>query len=420
MKKVILILIISVLGFGFADYCEAAKPKINSLSTKHISVMKAGGNDVDIVVYGKNFDQNNHEVFLGKIKAKDTGGDSTGMSVTFRLSKYKPKTFRKAYRIKIKDAQGNLLARSQDKITVFNPHRPKYIKNAPQKFLNKTPDPRNPNKRTVGVGVNWALGGDSSTDSNYRKKLKNSKTKWVREQITYSSWTGASKVALKSRYDQRLLKYYKMNIKTIGLISYDKAQALESEDDYRKFVRGVAKRYRNLVSVWEIQNPSNPMTYTNYEPMLRIASEEIRKKDSDAIILMGAYGFANNDSYLDDLYSNSKDYFDAANLRIDYCQDYKNDGNLNRLTYDMGYFYAQVSAHRADEPVWATEVGCNSDVSGGDTNFIKNYSAQAADILLNYSYMQPVLLQSQTNSDNFGIAYDDGTAWNWYKDLARK
>ena len=420
MNRLIFSFIAVAVMFLFIFQVQAAsKPKITSFSTNHISVLKKNGNNVNIVVYGKNLDAD-HSVFLGKIKAKKVTAGGTSLGVTFRLSKWKPKSFRKSYKIKIKDENGDVVAISKNKILVFNPHRNKYIKNNPEGFLNKTANTSSANKRTVGVGVNWALGGDSSKDSDYEDKLQESKTKWVREQITYSSWTGSSKAALKSRYDQRMLDYSDMNIRVIGLISYDKGQSIESEDAYRRFVRGVVRRYRNLVDVWEIQNPSNPMSFTNYEPMLRIASEEIKSKDTDAIILMGSYGYANNDSYLDDLYNGGKQYFDAANLRVDYCQDYKNSGNLDRLTYDMGYFYSQISAHRSNEPVWATEVGCTNDVSGGDTNFIKNYSEQAVSTLLSYSYMKSVILQSETTSSSFSIAHDNGTAWEWYKGLARK
>lgn len=406
-------------SFLFSFQTDAATgPSISSLSVKRISVLKKAGQDVTFTVYGENLDPS-HNVLLGKNKAKEVGAGGTSLNVTFRFSKWHPKPWLKSFPVTIYDTNGNLVATSQDKIEIFNPYRSKYKKNKPQRFLKRTPNPHKVNKRTIGVDAHWTLGGDTSKDSNYRKKLKLSNTKWAREQITYSSWTGSYKQALKSRYDKTMMKYKKLKIRPIGLISYDQGTSLADEDAYRKFVKQIVKRYRNFVNVWEVQNPTHPTTYGSYAPMIRIASEEIRLHDPDAIILMGAYGFANNDPYLDDLYGNAKQYFDAANLRVDYCGDYKNVRNMDRLKYDMYYFYRQVSAHRADEPVWATEIGCAKDV-GGETNFIKDYVKNASKTLLDYSYMKPVMLQTSTNNTSFNISYDDGPAWKWYKRRPKK
>lgn len=417
-------------------------PVITSFSTDFISVTSKDRYDTTFAIYGEDLGyllEEGVDITLGPLVAHTVSGNSTGMNVTFTIDHSELKKRNIKYPINVLQAD-EVVATAASKIQVFNPYRGNYRKQKVKQFLKRTKKKHQRSKRTIGLNVHWALGGESTVDDRFAEKLNSSKTTWAREHFSYKLLMGDDSTAWWKRYDKTILRYDQSEMRVVGMLAYGAADnefTPPAAREWKNFVRKVVYRYRNYVDVWEIWNEPDSSAYISnnhwktYRPLLKHGSRIIRQYDKDAIVLNGAVSDISNTTYIRKLYKYGKPYFDELNVHVYYCEQYRDDGNsLGRLQQDWEQLRSVVSEYKANEKIWITELGCSTGTAGIDNKLVKQYIRAATKLLLSYDNTRPIFLYSfhdRTYLDAyeayFGLLHEDFSnkpVWRWYRDLSKR
>lgn len=286
-----------------------------------------------------------------------------------------------------------------------------------------------PTKEHLGLNVHWTLGG-FDLDSKYEKRLVESNTKWVREHFYTEVFYGDNHGWV-YRYEDILKKYKRNGIKVVGMLAYGPEHGNFSSPDPQKweaFVDYMVRRYGKYVDVWEVWNEPDSPTYLkpntvdNYIPILEIAYDRIKKINPKDKVL--AAGLSTPNTYFaDELYKRTKK-FDAISFHVYYCGYYRDDGNLDRLKYDLTNFNNVITKHKGEKP-WITEMGCSTGEHGINEKFQRDYLNKATRLIADLGYVDKIFLYNIRNydfrgyyEDNFGLLYKDmkpRKSWDWYR-----
>lgn len=436
---------IFVLGvLAGLPYSVAAEtlPVLDSFSTDFISVASETPYLTTVAVYGENLGyllDDTVSVELGPLVASSVAGNSTGMNITFTIDSASITEVEAAYPLVVTN-NGVTVVSSVETITIYNPFALDYTTGRPKQYLNAVERPHKRTKQTIGLNVHWTLGGDSSLDDLYAERLAASKTAWAREHFSYKLIMGEDSSAWLKRYDQTMLRYQDDDIRVVGMLAYGDASdefSAPSTSEWKRFVRTTVKRYRNYVDVWEIWNEPDsatylqPNTWKTYRPLLKAGSSIIREYDPDAIVLNGAIADIADHSFTNKLYTNGARYFDELNVHLYYCDEYRDDNkSLGRLQSDWESYLRVVRKHRAQEPIWITELGCSTGLDDVNNKFVKQYLRAATKLLLTYNNVRPILLYTLRDRSylgayeaEFGLLTEAGNtkpAWRWYKLLSTR
>lgn len=287
-------------------------------------------------------------------------------------------------------------------------------------------------KDRVGLNTHWALGG-FGRDNGYNLRLRESKTRWVREHFYTEVFLSQSRDAWLARYDYVLKKYKENNINVVGMLAYAEKERRfwpPYEDNWKNFIRTVVSRYKNQVKVWEVWNEpdspdylilNNPQTYI---PILETAFREIKQIDPTATVLVGGLSWPNVD-FARDLYEKSGK-FDALAFHIYSCNDYFASGNFSSIEGDLLRLKEVVSKYKGGRKAWITELGCSTSNHLSESQQAE-YLKKIIPYLFNLGFIEKILLYNIRNynygdsyEDNFGLLTSDlspRASWYWYKGI---
>lgn len=438
-------LIISLIGvYGTpvlrAQVEDETLLSMTGASTDFIAVTAETPYQTTIAVYGENLDYlfgADVSSTLGPLTATSVAGNSTGVNLTFTIDAAALTDVQTAYPIVI-SAAGVPVLTTDFTITLYNPYQADYTAQQPRQFLNNTKHPHRRTKRTLGLNVQWALGGGSATDALYTKRLDDSDTLWAREHFSYKLLLGDDAAAWLKRYDQTMLRYQALGVHVVGMLAYGDASnefAAPARANWKRFVRLMAKRYGNYVDAWEIWNEPDsqtylqPNTWKNYRPLLQTGSAMVREYDPDAIVLNGAIATINDHHFMKDLYQHGRRYFDELNVHVYYCDEYRDDGGqLTRLEEDWSALLKLIKPYRPKEHIWVTELGCSTGLDGVDDAMVKRYISAATKFLVAQPRLRPIFLYTLRDRTYlapyeayFGLLHNDLSPkpiWRWYKLLS--
>lgn len=294
-----------------------------------------------------------------------------------------------------------------------------------------------PYKDRVGLNVHWALGGDGDgLDTDYQTRLKDSKTKVVREHFQMETLWGNDINAWLRRYDLIMENYKKQNIKVVGMLAYNK-----DHDDFRvpnpviwrEFVALVADRYKDDVDVWEIWNEPDSPTYLTpnnpkaYGMILKPAYSVIKMIDPEATVITGGLSWP-NPHFIEQMYQKYGNYFDGLGIHLYYADQYfAEGGSLNALLSDLDRARRIQEKYKKNQKIWITEMGASTGGTGITDDMQKEYFENAIPEILRRKYVETILLYNIRDYDyrglyenNFGLLKDNmqkKPAWGWYANI---
>ncbi|MFA6388576.1 MAG: glycosyl hydrolase [Patescibacteria group bacterium] len=410
----------------------AGVPVVTSLSTDFISVVQTEPYTTTVAMYGENLDYllfNPVIVQLGSLQASSISGNANGVNLVFPVSTILITLDLAQYPLIVKnntETNHDIILTTAQLVTIFNPYVQTY-KNPHIKYGLNHLKPKL-NHRTVGLNTHWALAGDVTIDSLYEQRLVGSNTTWVREHFNLAELNGYNWQGWLTRYDKIMLEYQAKNIQVVGMLAYG------DTEHWPELVRTVVTRYRNYVDVWELWNEPDsatylqPNTWKTYKPLLKSGSQVIRETDPYAIILNGAVSDITNRVYLKKLFKHGNKWFDELNVHVYYCGYYQADGEkFTQLKTDWDSLEKLMKKYKPAGKIWVTELGCSTGQGGVDDALVRRYLPQAAQVLLNYKNVRPILLYTFRDRPylgayeaNFGLVHEDGspkTSWEWYRQL---
>lgn len=371
---------------------------------------------------------------LGRAKSIAIEGNDDSADITFLLNPNKFNRKKKYYRIRI--YRDNEVIATSPRIQVFNPYRLKTTSRHTLEYLNSI-DNTTTSKQTVGLNVQLGLGADTTEKQTlYKQKLEESNTVWAREHLSYGNIMGPNGRLWLEKYDEVMVYYKQKNMRVVAMLAYGadgSEQSAPSTENWAAFVQKVSHRYRNHVDAWEIWNEPDlakflsPNTADALAPLLKTAYPIIKAEAPDSIVLNGPIGNIRTTTFVRDLYEQAGEYFDELSVHAYYCDEYRDDGNMNALIDDLNAVAAARPARYRNGKIWLTEVGCSMGTSGVDETVQLNYNRTAAEQLLATGKVRIVQLYTIINrpdqndyEENFGLLYDDGSeklAWQWYEGL---
>jgi hypothetical protein len=289
-------------------------------------------------------------------------------------------------------------------------------------------------KDRIGLNVHWALAGFGKDDK-YNLRLRESKTRWVREHFYTEVFLSEGRDAWLSRYDFVLKKYKENDINVVGMLAYAERERRfwpPYDENWKNFIRLVVSRYKNYVKVWEIWNEpdspkylilNNPQTYI---PILVKAYTEIKQIDPKAIVLTGGLSWPNFD-FAKELYEKSGK-FDAFAFHIYSCGDYFASGNFSSIEGDLLRLKDLILKYNGGRKAWITEVGCSTNNHLSESQQ-KEYLEKIVPYLLDLGFIDKIFIYNIRNyeygdpyEDNFGLLtsnLDPRQSWYWYKSILR-
>lgn len=294
-----------------------------------------------------------------------------------------------------------------------------------------------PYKDRVGLNVHWALGGDGrGLDQDYEIRLKDSKTKVVREHFQMETLWGNDINAWLRRYDLIMENYKKQNIKVVGMLAYNK-----DHDDFRppnpviwrEFVALVADRYKDNVDVWEIWNEPDSPTYLTpnnpnaYGMILKPAYTVIKMVDPEATVITGGLSWP-NPHFIEQMYQKYGNYFDGLGIHLYYANQYFAEGqSLNALLSDLDRVRRIQEKYKKNQKIWITEMGASTGGTGITDEMQKEYFQNAIPEILSRKFVRVILIYNIRNYDyrglyenHFGLLKNDmqpKEAWGWYANI---
>lgn len=432
MKKWLIILFFLPL----LAYTQDA-PVINSVSSDFISVIDhATENSTTIAVYGDNFSDliysANIKIYLGDLEGTAISGNDEEINATFYFSGEIEDSY---YYLKIVNLEtSEILSSSNIPIRFFNPYLEEYKNSQIKKFLKKSSGHK-VNKKRVGLNVHQAMAGDSANDEQYLAKLQNSKTKWVREHFSHKLIMGNDQKAWVTRYDKIIKQYQNENIRVVGMLAYDYDQdyTRPSLGAWKEYARYVVRRYRNYVDVWELWNEPDSDSYLSpsdmdeYKPLLKYGYKLIKYYDTDSIVLNGGVANIEHLKFIDSLYRRGRNYFDAFNIHLYYCDEYVNNGNNNAQREDMENLERLLARRNNKKKIWVTEIGCSTGHKFATESEQKIYLKKSTAYLLKKDYIQNILIYTardrnlqdeyEANFGLFNLDFKNKEAWKWYRML---
>lgn len=191
----------------------------------------------------------------------------------------------------------------------------------------------------------------------------------MRTDISYGSAMREEKNAL-ARLDELVNRLKEQGISLLAVLEgYDNEipaslrPLYRHPEAWRKYIRKVVRHFEGRINHYEIWNEQDGGFWkphpdaSQYVPLLKIAYEEIKAVDPEAVVISG--GLCNwNASYLAEMYrAGAKGYFDAVAVHpYGYGPE-----NSSRAARQMAAFQ-QVLADNGepDKPIWITECGGSS------------------------------------------------------------
>ncbi len=437
IRKIVLatLLVISAPLSAFAG----GLPTITAASTDFVAMTSKLSFDKTIALYGENLDYilfNDVQVRLGPEVATTVSGNATGVNVTFSLT---PAEFTHDTDYYIELWEGDArITRFEQPVRVSNPLFYSPAPRKTRKFINNTKN-KKVTKRTVGLNVHWALGAAEDEDELFEQKIDNSKTKWVREHISYADVMGENGRGWLERYDEVMLRYKEKNIRVVAMLAYgsgDDVFVPPSKKEWARFVRKVSKRYAPYVDAWEVWNepdsPSfmKPNTVAAVKQLMKSAYGLLKYYDPTSVVLNGPIGDISNTKFVRNMYKKAGQYFDELSIHLYYCDEYVHNGNNGKLFQDLDALYKAIPRARRDQKIWITELGCSNGTAGVDDALQKRYLKKTVRRLVKTGRFRTILLYTIRNRPylgayeaNFGLMNDEGVnkpAWGWYRRIPRK
>ena len=372
-SKSVTVLAIAMSIIGLSAQAESA-PVIHAISTDFIAMTSKLSFDKTIALHGENLDTllfDGLTIKLGPETAREVSGNSTAVNATFSLT---PKEFKHNTDYYVSVYDGDQLVFTVDQPAhVSNPLFARYKKTRPRKFFRNTPRKRKPTKRNVGLNVHTALGATTQADNElFQRKLANTNTLWVREHISFAEVMGPNGRGWLERYDEVMRDYKQQGKRVVVMLAYgDDTPGRDrfvppTKSQWRRFVRRVVKRYRNMVDAWEVWNepdsPSymHPNTVKALAPLMRTAYPILKHYDPNSIVLNGPIGDITNTDFVKQLYKKAGRYFDELSVHLYYCDEYVHNGNNGKLWEDWAALELAIPEHRRRQKVWVTELGCST------------------------------------------------------------
>lgn len=417
-------------------------PTVTSLSTDFISVATDEPYTSTIALYGTNLDYLLYHpttIAIGDITGTVLSGNATGMNISFNIDSSLIIDREEILPLTL-TLEDQSIVESATTVTVFNPFVGEYVTQESKQLFNDVEHPHQRNKDTLGLNVHWALGSDADVDDLYAKRLDDSKTQWVREHISYEEVMGNDSAAWLKRYDEIMLQYRDRDIQVVAMLAYgDGHDIYRQPDEWKRFVRIMAKRYGSYVDAWEIWNEPDSSDYLSpnsnwktYRPILKTGSAMIREYDPDAIVLNGAVSDLTDREFTKKLYQYGEQYFDDLNIHPYYCDEYLSDGeNLQQMIDDIAGIQKVVDRYRPGDRIWITEFGCSTGAEGVTNKLVKKYVKQGSKALLSDDNIGPILLYTMRDRDfltddpyeaYFGLMDEELSpkpVWRWYKQLSK-
>ena len=292
-----------------------------------------------------------------------------------------------------------------------------------------------PYKNKIGLNVHWALGGGGK-DGQYEKRLKQSKTKWVREHFQMEVLVGDNSELWFERYDLIIEKYKELDIKVIGMLAYNKDYndfRVPNKNEWQEFVASVVNRYKDDVKVWEIWNeqdspdyltPNNPKAYAS---ILKPAYRVIKLIDPQAKVITGGLSWPNI-YFAKRMYKRYPNYFDGLGVHLYYGEEfYEEDKSLHALEFDLDRLRRLQKKYKPNHKIWITEHGCSTGGTGISSRMQKKYLRKSAPIILRRKWVKNILIYNIRNraindiyEDHFGLLKLDMSprpSWRWYNKI---
>ena len=412
-------------------------PTITSISTDFVAMTSKLSFDKTIALYGENLDYvlfNDVQVRFGSEVATAVTGNDTAVNVVFSLT---PAEFTHDtdYYIELWESDTRL-AQFGEPVHISNPLFYTPTPRKTKKFINNTK--KKVTKRTVGLNLHWALGAAEDENELFEQKVDNSKTKWVREHISYADVMGDNGRGWLERYDEVMLRYKEKNMRVVAMLAYgsgDDMFAPPSKKEWRRFVRKVAKLYAPYVDAWEVWNepdsPSfmNPNTVTALKPLMKSAYKLLKHYDPTGVVLNGAIGDITHTKFVRNMYKKAGQYFDELSIHLYYCDEYVLNGNNGKLFEDLDVLYKAIPRARRDQKIWITELGCSTGTAGVDDTLQKRYLKKTVPRLLKTGQFRMILLYTIRDRPylgayeaNFGLMNNEGInkpVWQWYRKIPR-
>ena len=139
---------------------------------------------------------------------------------------------------------------------------------------------------------------------------------------------------------------------------------------WRKYVRKVARHFRGRIRHYEIWNEQDGGFWkphpdaAQYVPLLKIAYEEIKAADPEAVVVAGGLCYWNA-SYLSEMYrAGAKGYFDVAAVHP---YGYAPESNSRTARQMAAFLQVLADNGEPDKPIWITECGGSSYSSALET-----------------------------------------------------
>jgi polysaccharide biosynthesis protein PslG len=287
-------------------------------------------------------------------------------------------------------------------------------------------------KDEIGLNVHWALGGFGADDE-FRDRLKESDTLWVREHFYNEVLMGDNQEAWLARYDKIMREYRKQGIRVVGMLAYGPKHGdmqRPHDEQWRSFVELVVKRYGDYVKVWEVWNePDSPdfLAINNpwyFQPIMEIGYDTIKKHYPEATVLNGGLT-GPNPHFAKVMYEEYGDKFDAMTIHIYACERFYEDGDFRSLDYAMDRFKTLIDQYRPNEKVWITEIGCSTASPGIDAARQAYYFERVFPHLFQKGWIKKVFIYTIRNrdinnpyEDEFGLMRIDMAkrlSWEYYE-----
>lgn len=211
--------------------------------------------------------------------------------------------------------------------------------------------------------------------------------KWLREDFSFARIASKKGKFNFKRYDKLLDKAEKYHIQIHPILqAYDNelksagrmdvVQIYNHPEEWRLYVRETVKRYHKRMKTWEIWNEQDGGFWkpspnaAQYVKLLKIAYEEIKAIDKEALVVAG--GLCNwNADYIQAMYlEGAQGYFDVIAVH-----PYNEGPDLSQKTdRKMKSFYEVIRKYEKKKiPVWITEFGGTSfkgELSGQQPGFM--------------------------------------------------
>lgn len=439
MQKIVSIFSLLVL-VSWPLLTRAATPQITSISADMVSLADPLYSSVTFAIYGTDLASivtGTQTVTLNGVVGVAISGNSTGVTLTFDIRPIGMPSG--LYRLEVREA-GTLIAMSEPLVEIVNIFSIIPDRKSVQEYFDGV-SRKKISKQRIGLNVHYALGSSAAEDATLEQRLTNSHTKWTREHFSHEAVMGVDQAAWLKRYDKAMQFAVENNVRVVGMLAYGRGADdydPPTQAEWQEFVDVVVNRYKNVVDVWEVWNEPDSADYltaptvATYVPLLRQASEVIRRDDPEAIILGGVLSSADA-SWAEHLFQKEPLAFDQLSVHIYECERWLAQAHFHDFDAEWGELERVVEQYRPEARIWVTELGCSMGSDGIGETRQRSIMKRVTNHLLNTGSVEVILLYTIRDraylyatdpyEAYFGLLEDDFAqkiAWKWYRQIPRQ